>query len=151
MVAAYQCFAIIPCHKCYIPIQWGGKIFPDHCTPFGLTTSGNIQGLVADALVDILHCHGILNVVKWVDDFNIFRFPSQPSKVSFTYDFDLSSLFSITDPLGIHWHSVEKKGHDFASTTEYGGFVWDLPLKRVTVSDQKHRKYKMKVLCFTQN
>ena len=67
-----------------------------------------------------------------------------------SYPFDLQSIFAITTPLGISWHPVEKKGHDFASITEYGGFLWDLDLKRVSISEQKCSKYLGKVLLFLQ-
>jgi hypothetical protein len=153
MVSAYRCSAIVPHHKCYIALQWGGLIYPDHCAPFGLTTSGNIQGRPADAVVDIVLFRGVPEVVKWVDDFDFFRFPSSSvtgadGSITYQYPFDLSYIIDITSPLGIQWHDISKKGHDFDCVTEYGGFVWDLKEKQVYISDAKRLKYRAKVLCF---
>jgi hypothetical protein len=85
---------------------WREAIWPDHNFPFGLRTSGNIQGTVADAFVDILELKRIGPVPKWVDDFEFFRFPISSSllldgSVSYTYAYDLSTIFEISERLGI--------------------------------------------------
>ncbi|SJL15911.1 uncharacterized protein ARMOST_19422 [Armillaria ostoyae] len=126
-IKAYQCSPIIPSHKCYIATYWHGLIWPNHCIPFGLTTAENIQGEVADAFKDILVWHKIPNVFKWVDDFDILRYPTRSitnddGLTKFHYAFDLSTIFGISDPLGILWHPVVEKGHDFASKMTYVGF-----------------------------
>jgi hypothetical protein len=100
--------------------------------------------------VDILAKHDIPHVVKWVDNFDFLRYPlsSQTSSdgfTTYTYLFDLSTILNITNPLGIPWHDVSEQGHDFAYTTEYGGFTWDLPTKRVSVSTKKCLRYITKV------
>ncbi len=56
--------------------MWKGLIYPNHCAPFSLTSSGGIQGTVADAFNDILHVNGIPGVFKWVDDYDILRQPT---------------------------------------------------------------------------
>ena len=38
------------------------------------------------------------------------------------------------------WHDVLKKGHNFAYITTYVGFVWDLQLKTVRLSQKKREK-----------
>jgi hypothetical protein len=85
-----------------------------------------------------------------VDDFDIFRYPtcsytSPNGVVVFEYPFNLADIVDITAPLGIAWHDISKKGHDFAFITEYGGFLWDLPNKSVSVSEAKRGKYLRKV------
>ncbi|KAK6964766.1 hypothetical protein R3P38DRAFT_2413093, partial [Favolaschia claudopus] len=72
---AFRCSAVLPRHKWALPVMWRDSIWPDHTFPFGLCTSGNVQGTVADAFVDILDAHDIGPTPKWVDDFEFFRFP----------------------------------------------------------------------------
>lgn len=154
-IKAYRCSPILPNHKCYIATYWRGLIWPNHCTPFGLTTAGNIQGEVADAFRDILVWHKIPKVFKWVDDFDVLRYPirsvtNDDGSTKFHYAFDLSTIFRISDPLGILWHPVGEKGHDFASETTYVGFRWDLEAKMVSLPETKRLKYLKKVTDFLQ-
>ncbi len=133
-VKAYRCSPILAEHKRYIATFWRDLIWGNHCTPFGLCTAGNIQGEVADALRDILLWKLILQVFKWVDDFNIWRYPCSGSTlpnglIQYQYDFDLSTILNISAPLGILWHPITEKGHDFTSETVYVGFRWDLDVK----------------------
>ena len=65
-----------------------------------------------------------------------------------SFDFDLSSVFHIMSPLGVLWHPIEKKGHDFASTVKYLGFLWDLDLRIVSLLDKKQLKLLIKVNSF---
>ena len=118
-----------------------------------MTTAGNIQGEPADATVDILKHHGITDTAKWVDNFDFLRHPisstiSPEGVVSYSYSFDLSTILRITEPLGIPWHNISEQGHDFAFTTEYAGFTWDLITKRVSLSDKKRFKYLSKINSF---
>jgi len=115
----------------------------------GLSAAGNIQGAPADALVSILKFHGIRHVLKWVDNFCIFQTPiikNGPSPLQYT--FDISSILSITDPLGIPWHPIEMKGQNFATTVPYVGFIWDLANHSVSLSAKKRIKYIGKVTAF---
>jgi hypothetical protein len=116
-------------------------------------TSGNIQGCPADAVVDILCIQGVSDMMKWVDDFDVFQFPSSvvmgtDGSPKYQYPFDLTYIMDITSPLSIQWHDFSKKGHDFGFITEYGGFVWDLEQRQVSISDAKRLKYHVKVLRF---
>lgn len=154
-IKAYRCSPIIFEHKKYIACMWKGLIYPNHCAPFGLTTSGSIQGNVADAFNDILHANGIPGVFKWVDDYDILRQPSSqrliPSGIiEYSYTFDLQKILDISRPLGIMWHDVSEKGHDFAYQTTYLGFRWDLATKHVCLSEKKREKYLAKVTSFLQ-
>ncbi|SJK98561.1 uncharacterized protein ARMOST_01829 [Armillaria ostoyae] len=154
-VKAYRCSPIIFEHKKYIACMWKGLIYPNHCAPFGLTSSGGIQGTVADAFNDILHANGIPGVFKWVDDYDILRQPTSQrlvlnGDVQYSYAFDLQKILEISRPLGITWHDVSEKGHDFQCRTTYLGFMWDLETKRVRLSEKKREKYLAKVIAFLQ-
>ena len=94
-----------------------------------LATAGGIQGSIADATLAVLKFHNIEPAVKWVDDFIFFRFPLAVDSTSFspsTFSFNLSSILSITEPLGIPLHPISCKGHDFQTFFSYVGFNWDL-------------------------
>ncbi|PPQ76790.1 hypothetical protein CVT26_001757 [Gymnopilus dilepis] len=151
VVKAYRNSPIMPSHKAYIPIQWDGLIWVDHNAPFGLATSGNIQGTVGDATVDVVEKKGADRVLKWVDNFNFFRFPiGQNSNGTFIYAFDLERLYAITNPLGIPWHPIEEEGNDFAFETDYLGFHWNIAEKTVQLVEKKRMKYLTKLQAFLQ-
>ncbi len=71
---AYRCIPIAP-------NQWPGTVLRisdslfavNVALLFGLTSSGGIWGLFADALCAILRASGIAPLAKWVDDFIFFR------------------------------------------------------------------------------
>ncbi|SJK99619.1 uncharacterized protein ARMOST_02927 [Armillaria ostoyae] len=118
-----------------------------------IDTRLRIQGCVADALNDVLNAAGIPGVFKWVDDHNILRSPIAQrtldnGDVQYSYDFDLQTIFDISQPLGILWHDVSVKGHDFQYVTSYVGFMWDIAEKRVYLSGKKREKYLKKVSDF---
>jgi len=75
-----------------------------------------------------------------VDNFVFFRFPltivSQPSSPS-SFSFDLSSILSITEPLGIPWHPISQKGHDFQHQFSYISFEWDLNTCTISLTTVK--------------
>jgi len=148
---AYHNSPIAPIHKPYLAVSWNDAIYVGHVAVEGLATAGGIQGCPADALLDILRHHGIEHVFKWVDDVVIFRTPSHSinSRGSvFSYNFDLPSVFRITDPLGVPWHPIEKKGQDFAFSVKYVGFQWDLEHRRVSLLEKKHMKLLSKLNLF---
>jgi hypothetical protein len=156
IIKAYQCSLISPDHKHYITLWWQNAVWADHNDPFSLVTAGNIQGTISDATIDILHCYHIEYVIKWVDDFDFLCLPFSSStntngSITYHYSFDLSTIKHITDPLGIPWHDLLVKGHDFAFTTEYAGFFWDLPNKQVLLTDKKHSKFLSKISQFLQS
>jgi len=116
----------------------------------GLSSSGNIQGCPADALIAILKSESIGPAIKWVDDFIFFRTPSSTfidasGTLGYSYPYDLDMVMKLTDPLGIPWHPINTKGQDFRSTVPYLGFVWDLELHSVSLSPKKRLKYLSKV------
>src|SRR5882672_3895252 len=153
IIRAYRNSPLCPSHKAYVASMWHKKIYIDHCAMEGLSSSGNIQGVPADALVAIIKHHGVDNVLKWVDDFCFFRVPASSSpdgKGGFThrYSTDITSILSVTDLLGVPWHPVEVKGQDFVSSVAYIGFSWDLENRTVSLSAKKHLKYLEKTRSF---
>jgi len=133
--------------------MWRDEIYIDHCAMEGLSSSGNIQGLPADALVALLSWHGVDKVLKWVDDFCLFRTPTpivldEMSGLSRHYSMDIESILAFTSPLGVPWHPITEKGQVFTSTVPYVGFLWDLDRHTVSLSTKKRLKYLDKVLAF---
>ena len=94
--------------------------------------------MIADMCIRILAHHGIHPVVKWVDNFVFFREPSTSAQpLPYVFPYDLANVFSVTKPLGISWHSISKKGQDFAPHFDYVGFSWNITTRSVTVPDEK--------------
>ena len=140
IVQAYRCSPIAPLHKIYIAFQWNNGIFVQHNVIEGLAPAGGIQGALADACIAILRHHGISPILKWVDDFVVFRSPCSSTSVTsneMSYPYDLDSIFCITNPLGIPWHSISKKSQDFASSFTYLSFHWDLVNHTVAIPSKK--------------
>ena len=130
MVQAYRNSPIIPEHKKYLAVCWRDEIYVQHNAVEGLSSAGGIQGTPADTCIEILHANDISPVFKWVNDFVIFRSPSDHHTTltdrSYDYDtdctyaYDLTCMMQITDPLGIPWHLsgfVQSNTHLSADTT----------------------------------
>ena len=136
---AYQNSPICPEHKKYLCIHWKEAIYVQHITIEGLSTTRGIQGCVADATIALLKYSAVKPTIKRVDDFRFFQTPTPlvlpTQKPIFPYD--LSTIFNITEPLGIPWHPVSKKGHNFQSSFTYVGFCWDIPSRTVSLSSEK--------------
>jgi len=137
---AYRNSPISPNHKKYLCILWKGGVYVQHAMIKGLATAGHIQGCVTDVTLSVLKFHEIKPAVKWVDDFVFFRVPLPaigplPSKPVFK--FDLSTILALTSPLGIPWHPISKKGHDFSASFSYVGFDWYLPSQSVSLLNDK--------------
>src|SRR5882724_3205644 len=112
----------------------------------GLSSAGNIQGAPIDTLIAILKSKSIPNVLKWVDDFVFFCIPSTippilHSHTHFQYDYNLSTILSITNLLGIPWPSIQSKGKYLQSMVSYVGFIWSLDNHSVSLSYKICIKY----------
>jgi len=151
MIQAYRNSANIPTHKKYLVVCWCNSIYVQHNAIKGLLLAGGIQHTLADACIDILWANGILPVFKWVDNFVIFCSPSLPCLPDdpFLYAYDLSSVFCITDPLGIPWHPISKKGQDFGMTFKSLGLIWYLTPQTVSLPIDKRNHSLLKLTTFT--
>ncbi|KAF8875635.1 hypothetical protein BD779DRAFT_1381919, partial [Infundibulicybe gibba] len=104
----------------------------DSCFSFGGASTPGIFGRLGDAIVDIYRFRGVDDVIKWVDDFVFFRYPSQSgpqSSPSFSYDESL--ITSVAEDLGWPW--APEKTSPFASSFTYIGFRWDLAARTVSL------------------
>jgi len=151
--AAFRNSPIWPPHKALCVVEWAGSLFVDHVFPFGLATAPSVQGCVADATVDLLDTWDVNPVFKWVDDFNFMREPcsaimQEDGSIDYNYTYDLHDIISLMDRLGIPWHPIDKKGHDFTFVMTYVGFKWDLQARTVSLPRKKCEKYVARVLAY---
>ncbi|CAA7271031.1 unnamed protein product [Cyclocybe aegerita] len=137
---AYRTIPVWPNDKRYLIVQF---------------EASGLQGEVADAIVDIWHALNVGPVIKWVDDFNVFRHPSSggpfldvSAATLYRYDYDLDYIKAMIAPLGVPWHDT--KGSPFGDTFSYVGFEWNLPQKTVYLTLAKREKHRTKVLSFIQ-
>ena len=140
IVQAYCCGPLAPCHKKYVVLHWNNEFYVQHNVIEGLAPAGGIQGAVADTCIAILNHHGIAPIFKWVDDFIIFCSPSQPLHSSLqnpSFNYDLASLVHLTNPLGIQWHPISKKGQDVDISFVCLGFCWDLSTHSISIPVEK--------------
>ena len=135
---AYRNSPISPSQKKYLCMYWKNNVYVQHVVIEGLATAGGIQGSVTDVTVALLKFHKIDPAIKWVDDFVFFQSPSKPVLCPFppVFHYNLSTICSITEPLGIPWHLISKKGHDFQSSFTYVSFSWDIPSRSVSLSSE---------------
>src|SRR5882724_7684706 len=158
MVQAYRNSPIIPEHKKYLAVCWWDEIYIQHNAVEGLSSAGSIQGMPADACIEILHANDIGPVFKWVDDFVIFRLPSNCHATltdhsydcdsDHTYAYDLTCVMQITDPLSIPWHPISKKGQDFGPSFKYLSFLWNLSDHSIPLPKEKQHRLLLKIDLF---
>jgi hypothetical protein len=150
---AYRTIPIKPIHKKYLVLHFYDEYLIDHNAPFGAGSSHGLQGEVGDTIIDILYALRIHPAIKWVDDYSIFRFPSPCGTYlsdqfpSLRYDYDLSLVKLLIEPLGIPWH--REKGQDFDSVFPYMGFQWDLSNKTVSIPEKKRVKHLSRLSAFS--
>lgn len=150
---AYRTVPIQPNHKAYVIVEFEGLFYMDHNVPFGLASAAGLQGEVADATVDIWRHLGVGPVKKWVDDFDVFRFPVEHGPfvgtsdgIIYHYSYDLTSIKQLIAPLQIPWH--KDKGQEFGDSFVYVGFLWDLPSRTVRLPERKRLKLISKLTRF---
>ncbi len=90
--------------------------------------------------MDIWEAKKVSLAVKWVDDLNIFHFPSDGDAMAgFEYPYDMESAKKLIAPLCIPWHKT--KWSDFASIFTYIGIWWDIENKRASLLEHKRLKF----------
>jgi hypothetical protein len=112
-----------------------------------MTSAPGIFGHLANAICKIYKFKPIDELIKWVDNFVFFRYPSN-LVAPYTYSYDASIIWDVAADLGWPW--APKKHTPFAYTFMYIGFNWDLPHKTVSLPDSKCSKYLTKLSTWTQ-
>src|ERR1700678_864252 len=98
---AFQNIPTHPSARPFLAIMIKGLIHLDHVLNFGASPSPGIFGRVADAMVKILLNRGIEAVIKWVDDFIFFRYPSRRlSDTSYEFTYSAELIWTIAEELG---------------------------------------------------
>jgi hypothetical protein len=146
--AAFRNIPTHPSARPFLAIMVKGLIHLDHVLNFGASPSPGIFGRVADAMVKILLSRGAEAVIKWVDDFIFFRYPSQRcSDGTFEFNYSSKLIWKIADELGWPW--APEKFVDFSSQFTYIGFSWNLSAKFVELPEKKKTKYLERISTWT--
>ncbi|KAL1944125.1 hypothetical protein VTO73DRAFT_3310 [Trametes versicolor] len=141
---AYRNMPVWPAHQNHVVVMWDDLVYMDHCVAFGGVSSGGIFGRAGDAISRIFKFHGIPDLVKWVDDFAFFRYPSATRlDGSFEYTVDESIIFTVAARLGWPWSLP--KHVPFAFSFVYVGFLWDIPARTVELPEKKKTKYLLRL------
>lgn len=125
--SAYRIAPVLPSQQNALCIAWRGKVRVDRAVSFGLASSCGVFGAVADMLVALYHAGGFPLLLKWVDDFILFRRPGE----TFTEE----DFIRFTGRLGVPWGL--DKTRDFATRQKYIGFIWDLVQRSVSLPPEK--------------
>ncbi len=144
---------IAPAHKAWFVMQnRPGDFYLPHSAVFGSSGAESTSEETRDFGVEVWRLEGISPVTHWSDDLNVFRYPISGNGISspFVYAYDSARALNVIAPLGIPWHPFEKKGQDFAFTTSYTGFEWDIPRRLVSLPDKKRLKFLRRVSDFLQ-
>ncbi|GBE80134.1 hypothetical protein SCP_0213370 [Sparassis crispa] len=151
IAGAYHMVPVKPDHKRFLVVFFLSFFYMDHNVPFGLASASGLQGEIADATVDVWESLAVSPIVKWVDDFTLFRFPCEIGPFvedGFRYRYDLTYAKELIAPLCIPWHST--KDQEFANSFDYVGFHWDIAQRTVSLSERKRLKYSAHLLLFLQ-
>ena len=140
--AAYRRMPIAPEDQIYVCLHFDGLIHLDHNACFGSKSSHAMLGRCANAICAIYRFRGIQDVIKWVDDFIFFRYPTN-NTLPRQYSYDEHFIDTIAADLGWPW--APKKHCPFASTFTYIGMTWDLHNKMVFFSQKKKDRYLAKL------
>jgi hypothetical protein len=139
--AAFRNVPLHPSARPFLAIMIKGLIHLDHVCNFGASPVPGIFGHIADAMVKIMIHRGIEALIKWVDDFIIFRYPHRlnMSDDTSSFKYDAQLIWDIGHELGWPWSP--SKFVDFAPAFMYIGFWWDLDQKTVELPEKKKVKY----------
>jgi hypothetical protein len=127
-----------------------GEFYVDHVHPFGAACASSNAGMIANALVDIWRAEGVQPLLKYEDDFHIFRFPMPDGPFlggQYSYSYDRQAMLALVEPLSVPWHPEKGDGH-FSSLTVFIGLQWDLVNLRVSLPESKRLKFRARVQTF---
>lgn len=111
-------------------ISWNDRVHFDNVFSFGATSAPGIFGRLADLLVLLLKHHSVDEIIKWVDDFIFFRFPTGRTGGRFVYKYDERLFFDVAEDLGWPWEL--SKHTPFSHLFAYIGFDWDAEGRSLT-------------------
>ena len=118
-----------PDHKPWLVVQGQPReFFIDHTHPFGLSRASSNAGMIANAVVDIWMVEGIRPILKYKDDLNIFRYPTEDGAIregTFLYTYDREQALSRIESLKVPWHP-EKGTLKFDNKFTFIGMLWDI-------------------------
>jgi hypothetical protein len=146
VAGAFRNVPLAPEERPFAAMSWHGGIYLDHVYCFGTTSAPGIFGRLADAVCKLYKFKLIDDLIKWVDDFVFFRYPSNTSS-PYSYTYDTSIIWRIAADLGWPW--APEKHTPFATHFMYIGFLWDLSAKTVSLPDHKREKYLLKLSSWT--
>jgi len=142
---------VIPAHKPWLIVQgFHDEFYVDHCHPFGAAAASSNAGMIGNAIVDIWQAEDVKPVLKYEDDLKVFRSPVESGPFQqdgFQYSYDREEALSRIAPLQVPWHK-EKGDPFFTFVTDFIGFRWDIPNKRVSLPEGKRLKFLNRVRIF---
>ena len=146
--------AVSPDHKAWLVLQGHtNDFYIDHAHPFGASCASSNAGMIANAMVDIWIAEGVKPVLKYEDDLNILRYPIPDGTFidgQYRYAYNRDEILHRIAPLRVPWHP-EKGDPYFSSTTTFIGMLWDLDNRRVSLPEQKRKKFLCRVSDFIHN
>jgi hypothetical protein len=144
---------VIPAHKPWLVVQGKpGDFFIDHANPFGLASASSNAGMPGNGTVDIMREVGVFPVPKYEDDLCPFRQPMPHGRFhdgGYCYDYNKPEILRRVAPLMVPWH--REKGSDFAFSTTFIGFFWNIPEKTVSLPEEKRLNFHERVRRFLQD
>ncbi|KAF5346278.1 hypothetical protein D9757_014841 [Collybiopsis confluens] len=144
-ISKFHCtMPVIPEHKPYLVVQDNNrKFWIDHCFPFGASPASSTSGMVSAAVCDIWQIKGVAPIAKIEDDFNVFRIPTPNG----SYAYDRNTMLELIKTLGVPWHP-DKGDKFFVNITTFIGFLWNIPLRQVSLPEGKRLKYIHRLTSF---
>ncbi|KAF5390649.1 hypothetical protein D9757_002642 [Collybiopsis confluens] len=140
----HRTMPVIPEHKPYLVVQDNDrKFWIDHCFPFGASPASSTSGMVSAAVRDIWQIKGVAPIAKIEDDFNVFRIPTPDG----SYAYDRNTMLELIKTLCVPWHP-DKGDKFFVDITTFIGFLWNIPLRRVSLPEGKRLKYLHRLTSF---
>lgn len=136
---------IAPAHKRWFVMQGRpGKLYIQHCCPFGARASEGNSGQVSRVVIRIWSLEGMDPNGKWSDDIFIFVKPISGSGTEedpWIYGYGEEQVLEAVRLTNTPFHPLESKGQKFAPSFDYVGMLWDLESRSVGLREEKRRKF----------
>jgi hypothetical protein len=143
---------VLPAHKPWLVVQGlTDDFYIDHDHPFGSAAASSNAGMIGNAIVNIWQAEGVKLILKYEDDLKVFHSPTISGlyhQNGFNYDYDRAAALLRITPLQVPWHD-EKGDSNFVFVTNFIGYRWDIPNKRVSLPEEKRLKFLNRVRVFT--